>query len=84
MDQFLTRVWEDLLGRTEGPLTLRLLLQPVVSAILAIRAGLKDAREGQPPYFWALAFNPDHRHQLLRQGWKDTGKIYGRCQLVAC
>jgi hypothetical protein len=47
-----------------------------VSAILAIRAGLIDAREGRLPYFWVLAFNADDRGQLLRQGWKDMGKIY--------
>jgi len=32
----------------------RLLLQPGVATFFAIRDGLKDARECEPPYFWGL------------------------------
>ena len=46
-----------LIGRTDGPLTLRLIFQPTVAAILAIRAGLKDAREGRTPYLWSMFTN---------------------------
>ena len=59
-----------------GPLTLRLLIQPTVATILAIRAGWKDAQQGRAPYFWALLSNPVHRHDLLREGWKDVGKVF--------
>ena len=76
MHDFFTRVLEDLIGRTEGPMKLRLIIQPLVACILAIRAGLRDARENKPPYFWALAFDPDNRRDLLHQGWKDIGKVF--------
>jgi hypothetical protein len=40
---------ENLIGRSEGPMTFRLILQPAMAVFLAIRAGLRDAREGKPP-----------------------------------
>jgi hypothetical protein len=48
MKDILARVWENLVGRVGGPLTFRLILQPTMAAILAIRAGLKDARGSRP------------------------------------
>lgn len=65
-----------LIGRTTGPLTLRLILQPTVAKIFAIRAGLADAREGSKPYFWSLIFHPSLRPELLRSGWKDVCKVF--------
>ena len=76
MDDFFTRTFQDLVGRAYGPMNIRLVIQPLVAGFLAIRAGLRDARAGNPPYLWALAFNPEHRRELLRQGWKDIVKIF--------
>lgn len=76
MDDFLGRGWHDLVGRLHGPLFARLLVQPAVAAILAIRAGLRDVREGRGPYLWRIASDPGHRSQDLRQGWKDAGKLF--------
>jgi hypothetical protein len=77
LDEFFSRVWEMLIGRAEGPLTLRLLLQPTVATILAIRSGLKDARDGRPPYFfWAVFTDPARRPELLGQVRKDVGKVF--------
>ena len=42
-------LWEMLIGRIEGPLTLRLVLQPTMASFLAVRAGLKDARSAGRP-----------------------------------
>jgi hypothetical protein len=75
--EFFARVWEMLIGRADGPLTLRLIFQPTVAAIFAIRAGLRDAREGRPPYlFWSVFTNPARRPELLRLAWKDVGKVF--------
>jgi hypothetical protein len=74
--EFSARVWEMLIGRIDGPLTLRLIFQPTVAAIFAIRAGLKDARQGRTPYLWSVYTNPAHRRDLLRDGWKDIGKVF--------
>jgi hypothetical protein len=76
MEELLTRVWENLVGRVHGPLTFRLLLQPAIAIYFATRAGLRDAREDRAPYFWALIYDPTHRHEMLHQGWRDVGKIF--------
>lgn len=76
MEEIWMRFWENLIGRAGGPLTLRLILQPTVATILAIRAGLKDAREGRPPYFWTILTDPAQRRELVQQGWKDVGKVF--------
>jgi hypothetical protein len=67
---------EMLLGRIEGPLTLRLILQPVMASFLAIRAGLRDSREGKPAYLWTAVTNPSDRRVLLREGWKDIRTVF--------
>lgn len=43
MDDVITRFVHDLISRGSGPLTTRLLLQPLMSRIFAARDGLKDA-----------------------------------------
>ena len=54
----------------------RLVLQPTVAAILGFRAGLRDARQKRPPFFWAVFFKATSRRELLRQGWKDAGRVF--------
>ncbi len=58
MEEALRRGWENLIGRSDGPMNFRLLLQPAVAIFFAIRAGLRDARNGQPPFLWAFFSNP--------------------------
>ena len=65
-----------LMGRTIGPMKFRLILQPAMAVIFAILAGLKDAREGRPPYLWSLLTNPADRHNILRHGWKDVRGVF--------
>src|SRR5215467_12612271 len=74
--EILTRVWQNLIGRFAGPMSLRLILQPAVATILAIRAGLRDARQNRLPFFWAILRHPSRRRELLQQGWKDVGKVF--------
>lgn len=76
MDEVLSRIWENLGGRIGGPLSFRLLLQPLVAAGLAVRAGLHDARTGKPPYFWTIWTSPADRRELLREGWKAVAKVF--------
>jgi hypothetical protein len=74
--EFFARVWEMLIGRVDGPFTFRLLVQPMVAAIFAIRAGWRDARANRPPYLWSIFTNPATRRDLLRQGLTDVGKVF--------
>jgi hypothetical protein len=71
----LSRGVEQLMGRASGPLHLRLFIMPTVVAILAIRAGIKDAREGQPAFLWTFFSNRAERRRLFRLALKDVGKI---------
>ena len=74
--QMLSRGWEQLVARAGGPLNFRLFVMPIVVTVFAIRAGLRDAREGQPAFLWALLKNPADRPGLFRSALKDTGRIF--------
>lgn len=76
MDDIWIRVVENLHDRVTGPMKFRLLLQPAMAVIFAILSGLKDARTGKPPYFWALLSEPSHRREMIRDGWKSVGKVF--------
>jgi hypothetical protein len=69
------RVWQHILDRPSGPLALRFLLQPAMSALFAVRDGLADARTGRSPYFWTVLSDPDKRRERLHEGVIATGKI---------
>ena len=77
MHELVTRVWENLIGRLDGPMHFRVVMQPAVAVFLAVRAGLTDARRGRPIFLWAILTNPTHRRELIIQGWKDVGKVFG-------
>jgi hypothetical protein len=76
MDEIWARIADNLVDRVSGPMKFRLLLQPAMACIFAVRSGFKDAREGKPPYFWALWADPTHRVDMLRDGWKSIGKVF--------
>jgi hypothetical protein len=76
MQEIITRGWENLLGRWEGPMSFRVIVQPAVAVMLAIRAGLKDARAGRPAFLWTVFTDASSRHELLRSGWKDIGTVF--------
>jgi hypothetical protein len=76
MEEILTRIWNDLLGRASGPMTFRLYLQPAMAIFFAIRDGLKDAREGKPAYFYSLFTDTENRRDRLREGFKAVGRVF--------
>lgn len=63
------RFFQDILARLSGPGRLRFIVQPTVAIILGMRSGIKDAREGVPPFLWALAFHGKRRRVLLRSAF---------------
>jgi hypothetical protein len=67
---------DGLLARIDGPMSLRFLLQPLMAIFFAVRDGRRDARERQPPYFWALFTEAENRRDILKSGWKSIGKIF--------
>lgn len=76
MEDLVARVVENLIGRVSGPMKFRLIIQPLMAAVFAVRDGLKDAREGRPPYFWAIFKHRHRRWDMLRDGWESVGKIF--------
>jgi hypothetical protein len=76
MEDLLNRIFENLIDRVSGPMKFRLILQPLMAIIFAVRSGLKDAKEGKPAYFWGLFTEPDKRRDMLRDGWKSIGKVF--------
>lgn len=71
----LSRFWQEIAARPTGPLAFRFYLQPAMAAFFAVRDGLRDARAGNPPYFWSLFTDPQHRRGQIRSGWRSIGKI---------
>jgi hypothetical protein len=77
MDQTWQRVLEDLVARVTGPLHFRIVMQPTMAILLAIRDGWKDARAGNPAYFWAIFTKADERKRLLKEGFSSLTKVLG-------
>jgi hypothetical protein len=76
MHDILPRIAENMVARVTGPMKFRLVLQPLMAAFFAVRAGLADAKAGRPPYFWSLLNDPAERKAMLKDGWKSVGKIF--------
>ena len=76
LEEALARGWENLVGRWEGPMWFRLLMQPGVAIFFAVRAGLRDARLGKPSILCDLLSDPITRHERFRQVWKDVGTVF--------
>src|SRR5690242_13061384 len=74
MDEMFTRFVSNLVGRVHGPMTLRLVLQPLVAILLATRDGMRDGRENRPAYFWSIFTRADERRALLHDGWKAMSR----------
>ncbi|HEV3304315.1 MAG TPA: hypothetical protein VG055_31990 [Planctomycetaceae bacterium] len=76
LEDALSRGWENLVGRLGGPMSFRFLIQPAVAILFAVRAGLTDARQNEPPFLWAMRSNSGSWRDRLRQVWKDVGTVF--------
>lgn len=68
------RFWHDLVERPDEPMRFRFILQPAMAILAAILDGLKDARAGRSPYFWAVLHVPQERVGRLREGLNATAR----------
>ena len=66
------RGWANFLARPSGSLSLRFYVQPTMASLLALRAGIEDARQGRQGYLWAILTRPERRLQLLHEGWRGA------------
>lgn len=66
---------DHLVGRLTGPMTFRLLLQPIAAIAYAIRDGVRDARHGRQPYLWHVFTDAAARRRLLQEGVSAVGRV---------
>jgi hypothetical protein len=76
LDDILVRVAQNLFDRIDGPMALRLVIQPAMGAIFATRDGIRDASRHDPPYGLSLLAEPEHRGHRLRDGWRSIRKVF--------
>jgi hypothetical protein len=69
------RLWQYLVARPVGPLLFRFVLQPLMSAVIAVHDGIQDARTGRSPYLWTIVSNSAERGARLREGLSAASKI---------
>jgi len=69
-------IWDEVVGRLSGPMWLRFIIQPIVSTVFAIRAGVRDAHEARPAFLQSLLSDPNLRRQQLLSGWRDVGLLF--------
>lgn len=74
--EMITQGVQHLYDRADGPLHFRLVIMPTVVSLLAIRAGLRDARQGRSTFMWTVLTNPAKRPQFFRSAVKDIGRIF--------
>jgi hypothetical protein len=65
-----------MIDRVTGPMHFRVLLQPLMASIFAILDGLQDAKAGKPVYFWSIFTRPEHRGEIIKDGWNRVGRIF--------
>jgi len=76
LEETLARGWSNLVGRWNGPMSFRILMQPAIAIFFAVRAGWRDARRGKPSILCDLFSDPITRQERLRQVWKDVGTVF--------
>lgn len=76
MDEMLQRLWTNLVERIGGPMSFRLILQPLMAVVLAVRSGFKDARTGRRPYLVVLFSGGFESRDQLKHGWGDIGRVF--------
>lgn len=57
-------------------MSFRLLMQPTMAIIFAIRDGMKDAKMGRPFYFYNLFTDSEHRGSRLKEGLRAVAKVF--------
>lgn len=65
----------ELTQRVNGPFNLRLLLQPTMALLFAIRDGRKDAKDGSDPYLRRLMGGKTERREAVSSAWASLAKI---------
>lgn len=79
MEDLINTYLEAIGVRHSGPMSFRLILQPVMSLIYAVIAGVRDAKTGRHHFITQgliLGKTKRTRKELLQELWKDVGKVF--------
>jgi hypothetical protein len=69
------RFFHDLIGRPDGPMRFRFILQPVMAAVAAVRDGRADSMAGHAPFLWTVMSKPEQRAARLREALNATARV---------
>ena len=79
MEDWISNFLNNVGIRHEGPMSFRLYLQPAMSLIYAVIAGVRDAKAGKQPFVidgLILGKTKRSRKELFKELWKDVGKVF--------
>jgi hypothetical protein len=76
VEEVFARLGSNLIGRLDGPMHIRCIVQPAVAVWLAARAGLRDARRGREPFLRDVCSSPERRRERLRDAWRDVRQVF--------
>jgi hypothetical protein len=76
---YLHRFASDLIARSDGPMTFRFYLQPLMAFIAALHDGIKDARLGRAPY-WVDFAHSDRQTRI--RSWHESVTAVTRVLLL--
>ncbi|MGR3617443.1 MAG: hypothetical protein ACU0BB_15580 [Paracoccaceae bacterium] len=66
----------ELAGRADGPMHLRLLLQPTMAILFAAKDGVADARKNADPFLVSLAMQKGQRKSQIIEAWASVGTVF--------
>ena len=69
------RLWYNLVGRQDGPMTFRYFLQPTMGAIAAWGAAKVDVLTGRSPFLWGAITDPAERRARFDEALIATSRI---------
>jgi hypothetical protein len=73
--EMVVRGWDHFLARTDGPMAFRFILQPTMAALMAVRAGFRDAEKGGQPLLQRIARGGLSR-EIANELLKDIGRVF--------
>ena len=73
-------MWGFLMRSTGGPLAFRIIVQPAMVALLAIRTGLREARVGV--LRGSIATHHTRQRNLMREAWKDVAILFAAAVII--
>ncbi len=76
LDEAFARGWENLVGRWGGPMSFRLLVQPAVAILFAVRLASRTLDRTSHHFCGPRSPNPASLRKRSRQVWTDVGKVF--------